>query len=221
MEVVVRVAGPRPEPRYYSIGGTPYPSVTEPDLDRSRVPDPLWWVNPDGTLEEAVVAISGVPAELVPVHEPREIPVTIDLHRYIPCVISMSVGDTLQFTNPTREMLCANVKTRRNSFAHIRPGVPGDPDSWTPEKRELSVRLDACLFKWLSGTVSVFDHPWHDSVADEDGRFVIEDVPAGTWTLGVLHPFHSRKSTRQTITVTAGETLETTVTVPGWKPRKR
>lgn len=40
---------------------------------------------------------------------------------------------------------------------------------------------------WMKARIRVFDHP-HFSVTDRTGRFTIEGVPPGTYTLHVRHP---------------------------------
>ena len=52
--------------------------------------------------------------------------------------------------------------------------------------------------------IYVFDHPWFQ-LTRKDGRFRLENVPAGEYTLGVVHPAGKLRQSRQ-IKVKANET---------------
>lgn len=59
---------------------------------------------------------------------------------------------------------------------------------------------------WERGWVAVFDHPYF-AVTGPDGRFSLDDVPAGTYA---LHAWHERLGvTTQSVTVGVGETAVT------------
>jgi hypothetical protein len=49
------------------------------------------------------------------------------------------------------------------------------------------VELSCDAHNWMSGWLYVMDHPYF-SVVDEDGRFSIEEIPAGTYKLVAWHP---------------------------------
>ncbi len=58
---------------------------------------------------------------------------------------------------------------------------------------------------WEQAWVRASAHPYH-SVTDAKGRFRLEHVPAGTWTVRVWHPSLGEES--RTVEVTASETAE-------------
>ena len=56
---------------------------------------------------------------------------------------------------------------------------------------------------WERGWIAVFDHPYY-AVTGPDGRFTLDSVPAGTYS---LHAWHERLGvTTQSVTVGGGET---------------
>jgi hypothetical protein len=67
------------------------------------------------------------------------------------------------------------------------------------------LRLTCNIHPWMRGFIVVTDEP--AAVTDQQGRFVIADVPAGSYQLRVWH--ETLKAVTQTVVVSAGR--DTTV----------
>ena len=48
------------------------------------------------------------------------------------------------------------------------------------------VGFECGMHPWMKGQVRVFEHPYF-AVTDDDGKFEIKDVPAGTWRIVTWH----------------------------------
>ena len=74
---------------------------------------------------------------------------------------------------------------------------------------------------WARGFVAVFDHPYF-AVADGDGSFAIDSLPAGTYTLKIWHDGLERPA-EQRVTVAPGGTgrVDLTLTPPADQPPSR
>ncbi len=65
---------------------------------------------------------------------------------------------------------------------------------------ERPITLGCNVHPWMRGYVHVFDHPYH-AVTDEEGRFRIDNLPAGDYELTVWHELEQVQPDRRTITV--------------------
>ncbi|HUA38867.1 MAG TPA: carboxypeptidase regulatory-like domain-containing protein [Candidatus Sulfopaludibacter sp.] len=81
---------------------------------------------------------------------------------------------------------------------HCTPTVPGNPSHndvqmpgaadlhYTFPKPEMFITFRCDIHPWMFAWVSVFDNPYF-AISDNDGRFVIKDVPPGKYTLVADH----------------------------------
>ena len=72
------------------------------------------------------------------------------------------------------------------------------------------VRLKCDIHDWMGAWVVVIDHPYH-ALTDSGGSFSIENIPPGTYTLETWH--EELGTTSRTVTVTAGQTTDVTLTM--------
>lgn len=72
------------------------------------------------------------------------------------------------------------------------------------------VRVKCDIHDWMGAWVVVVDHPYH-ALTGIDGTFSIENVPAGTYTLGTWH--EELGSISQSVTVEEGLTTDVTLTM--------
>ena len=72
------------------------------------------------------------------------------------------------------------------------------------------VRAKCDLHSWMKGWWIVTKTPY-TVLSDEDGNFSITDIPPGTYTLKIWH--EKLGETDRTVTINAGETTETEVTL--------
>ena len=72
------------------------------------------------------------------------------------------------------------------------------------------VRVKCDIHDWMGAWVVVIDHPYH-ALTDSGGSFSIENVPPGTYMLETWH--EELGTTSQTVTITAGQTTDVTLTM--------
>ena len=126
--------------------------------------------------------------------------------------LAAAVGDTLVVEN--RDSLLHNMnmkqtRTRGETAVESRPlgnfslplaGMSVEKPDLIEAPGVIEVTCDA--HGWMEARIRVFDHP-HFAVTDGQGRFTIEDVPPGTYTLHVRHP--AAGSLERRVTVRLGD----------------
>src|SRR6266850_611886 len=158
-----------------------------------------------GFLAEAVVALErpGLGALAPPAPASKY---TMDQlnYQFVPETLAIRAGDTVLISNSDDAL--HNVMTsdggepfnvnvvKGKEFAHTfnQAGGLGRP-----------IRLGCVFHGAMRAWIYVFDHPWFQ-LTQKDGRFRLENVPAGEYTLGVVHPAGKLRRT-QHIQVKANE----------------
>lgn len=162
-----------------------------------------------GKLANAVVSLVDITAG-VALGEPVSIP-TIDQVgcRFTPHLLVAQANRPVHILNS--DPLTHNVHTV--SFDN-RPINRAQPKGVQQIEIEFDVaekvRVKCDIHDWMGAWVVVIDHPYH-ALTDSGGRFSIENVPPGTYTLETWH--EELGTTSQTVTVTAGQTTEVTLTM--------
>ena len=120
---------------------------------------------------------------------------------FSPHVLAVTTGTTVEF--PNNDQTFHNVfsfsKTRkfdlgrygRNESKAIRFDKPG------------IVRVFCDIHSHMSAFVLVFNHPFHTTTSD-DGRYRLDNVPPGTYTVTVWHEGQSRDSRSVTVPASGG-----------------
>jgi hypothetical protein len=155
-------------------------------------------VGPKGELADTFVYVKeGLAGKDFPV--PQK-PALIDQSgcEYVPYVSGIMVNQKLLVRNSDPVM--HNV--------HPMPAVPGNKESnmaqmpkgkdleYTFAKEEPFLKFKCDVHPWMYSYVSVLSHPYF-AVSDQNGKFKIENLPAGKYTIEVNH----RKAGKQTMEV--------------------
>lgn len=138
----------------------------------------------DGGLANAFVYLKGTfPAAPVPAT-----PIEIDQRGclYRPRVQGARVGQGLKVRSS--DELLHSIRGRSgagNDFALSQPhaGMVGDA---TLKHAEVMLRVRCDVHNWMRAYIGVVEHPYF-AVSDPDGRFALESVPPGTYTLVAWH----------------------------------
>ena len=157
-------------------------------------------VNPNGTVKWMLVCIKGkVPGK----HKPPAEPVVMDQVGcvFIPHVAAMMAGQEVEFRNSDpfthnvrvtpklaagSNLIFTNKAVRREVMGGAELGIP--------------IRCD--IHFWMSAYLHVLSHPFF-AVTGDDGSFLLNGVPPGTYTLQTWH--ETLKPQTRTVTVQAGE----------------
>ncbi|HEY7428659.1 MAG TPA: carboxypeptidase regulatory-like domain-containing protein [Gemmataceae bacterium] len=157
-------------------------------------------VNPNGTVKWMLVSIKGkVPGE----HKPPAEPVVMDQVGcvFVPHAVAMMAGQEVEFRNS--DPFTHNVR--------VTPKVSAGSNLIFTTKAvrrvemgraELGIPIRCDIHFWMSAYLHVLSHPFF-AVTGDDGSFLLNGVPPGTYTLQTWH--ETLKPQTRTVTVQAGE----------------
>jgi plastocyanin len=187
----------------------PQPVFKELGFCGKTIPDQRLLVGRDGALANAVVHLVDINAGK-PI--PRDQPVQLDNVKcaFVPHVRSASVGQTLEIHNadPFLHDAQAWLGTRSLFNVGILPGHTAHQTLADPGLVHINCNV---RHTWMHAYVFVADDPYH-AVTGSDGRFVIGDVPPGTYTLRVWHELLG--SVDRPVTIEAGTNVTVDVALP-------
>jgi hypothetical protein len=151
-------------------------------------------VNPENRgVADVMVYLYADKGDKIPIHESYEKTAEDEVHldnkscRYEPRVALLRTTQTLVIGN--KDTIGHNTKVDTFSNPAINPIIPAGSEMKQKfplaEKRPAQVGCN--IHPWMSATLLVLDHPYM-AVTDENGKFTIENLPAGKWTFQFRHP---------------------------------
>ncbi|MGA3283815.1 MAG: carboxypeptidase regulatory-like domain-containing protein [Verrucomicrobiota bacterium] len=166
------------------------PLMDNPDCAAMHKTTPtthFYVVGPKGELADVVVSLKGVTGKSTGASAP---PVVLDQKGclYVPQILAIQTGQKLVVKNS--DNCIHNV--------HCTPTVPGNEEhndaqmaggadlTYTFSKPEMFLRFKCDVHPWMFAWVSVIDSPYY-CLSDQDGRFVIKNVPPGKYTMEADH----------------------------------
>ncbi|MDE0030116.1 MAG: carboxypeptidase regulatory-like domain-containing protein [Deltaproteobacteria bacterium] len=196
------------------IGGhPPRPGVLRVHKERafcgSAVPDQSLVVGPEGGLKNVVVTLSGTGLE-GHARPPGAIQLDNIGCRFAPHVQAAQVGSTLLLLNS--DPILHDAHARLGPRTVFNDGLPW----WRRVKRTLDrpglLKIICELHHaWMSAYIVVSSNPFF-AVTDSRGRYVIEDIPPGTYEARFWHERLGEASRR--VVVEAGEERRVDVRFP-------
>jgi plastocyanin len=103
---------------------------------------------------------------------------------FVPRVVIVPAAGTVEFLNSDRLLHNLHSVSRENpSFNRTQPKGRTIPITFA---RPEIVRVDCDLHSWMRGWVVVAAHPFY-ALTDAQGRFRLDNVPPGQYTLRVWH----------------------------------
>ncbi|MFG0331156.1 MAG: hypothetical protein ACF8PN_14815 [Phycisphaerales bacterium] len=142
--------------------------------------------NDNRTLKDCLVYVRNAPDDFGGVPDgPEDL---IDQYGcvYIPHVKSLTAGETLAIRNSDSFAHNLNIAPESNSGFNVSQPVAGMIHRTSFSTPEMNMRLKCDVHNWMGALIHVFDHPFH-SVTDERGVFEIEGLPAGDYTVVLVH----------------------------------
>ncbi len=101
---------------------------------------------------------------------------------FVPRVVVVPVGGTVEFLNGDRLLHNLHSASKQNPvFNRAQPHGRTIPIAF---KKPEIIRVDCDLHSWMRGWVVVADHPFY-AVTNEQGEFILDNVPPGRYTLQV------------------------------------
>ena len=124
---------------------------------------------------------------------------------YDPHVLGVRVGQALKVLNPDGTLHNVHGLPKENEEFNIAMPKFRKEITRTFDKPEFMFPMKCDVHPWMGAWVSVMDHPFF-SVTKEDGKFRIEDLPAGEYE---IEAWHEKLGTKKaTIVVAEGDTKE-------------
>ncbi|MEA2624246.1 MAG: hypothetical protein QOD06_291 [Candidatus Binatota bacterium] len=159
-------------------------------------------VGSDGGIKNAVVHLTGVSGGA----KPEAKTVTFDQKQchYVPHVLMFPEGSTVKILNSDGILHNIHTYSQKNpSFNKAQPKFKKEIEASFKEPENIKVTCDA--HGWMSGVFVVQDSPYY-ALTGDDGKFKIENVPAGEQTIKVWHEELGEKE--QKVKVEAGKEAE-------------
>lgn len=172
---VVNLQGTPPKPQKIDMGQDPA-CGTQPAYDES-------YVVKDRKLANVFVYVKSVSAPGAP-----STPVTITQQgcRYHPHVLGAMVGQTVQVVNAddtTHNIHPMPTQSKQWNESQLPKAEPIDKKF---DKPEIMIPIKCNQHPWMKMYLNVVDNPWF-AVTDESGKFEINGLPPGEYTLAAVH----------------------------------
>ena len=149
-------------------------------------------------LEETVVYIKEVPGSAAP----RTISLDQKGKTFLPHVVAVSQGDTVDFLN--HDTLAHNVYSPDNETYNLGNFKPEEKRSYTFKTAGVYTQL-CSLHPEMLAYIFVGQNPY-SAVVEKDGRYTLAGVPPGTYTISVWNSHF--KGADKKVTVAEGTTAE-------------
>jgi plastocyanin len=201
----IRFQGKRPAPK--AIDMSEEPACVE--AHKGKAHDESLVVGSHGGLANAFIYIkSGLEGKTFPV--PSQ-PVVIDQKGcwFHPRVMGIQTGQPLQVINSDPVTHNIHPMAEVNREWNHSQGMGDPPITRKFLKPEIMVPVKCNIHSWMHAYIGVLDHPYF-AVSGDDGKFVIENLPPGTYTLGVWQ--EKLGTQEQQITVPAKGAVEANFT---------
>ena len=128
---------------------------------------------------------------------------------YSPHVLGIQTGQALKFKNTDAILHNVHALPQLNKeFNLAMPGNVKEKEASFP-KEEGFFKVKCDVHPWMNAYVRVYAHPYF-SITAKDGKFKIENVPAGTYELSAWH--EKLGTQKQSVTIAEGETKNLTFT---------
>jgi plastocyanin len=124
---------------------------------------------------------------------------------YDPHVLGVMVGQTVKILNPDGTLHNVHALSKVNpEFNLAMPKFRTEVEKKF-EKPEFMFLLKCDVHPWMGAWISVMDHPYFN-VTKPDGKFIINDLPAGNYEIEAWH--EKLGVQKQTVTLADGESKE-------------
>ena len=161
----------------------PQPVFKEQEVCGTTIRDERLVVGSGGALRDVVVHLTEVKAGKA---VPRGRPVVLDNVKcaFVPHVATATVGQMLDIHNNDPFLHDAHALLGARTLFNV--AVPKGKTVRKPLAYSGLIRINCNVHTWMHAYLFVAEHPYH-AVTGDDGGFVIDGVPPGTYTLSVWH----------------------------------
>jgi carboxypeptidase family protein len=158
---------------------------------------------PDGALKNVIVHVVSGLGDRVFAPPPAA---TLDQKGclYTPHVIAVQANQLVTFVNSDPTLHNVHAVTKVNPAFNVGMAVKGQKVSRFFSQTEI-VKMKCDVHAWMQSWIGVFDNPFH-AVSDDAGRFTIEGLPAGTYSIEAWQETYGVKT--QSVTLSDGQHLD-------------
>lgn len=129
---------------------------------------------------------------------------------FLPHVSAVMKGQKVVFKNSDPVLHNVRTASKVNKTFNIAQPVKDMKTNKVFAEAETGIQLRCDVHFWMVSYLHVLNNPYF-AVTGEDGSFELNDLPAGTYTIGLWHEKLGEQT--QTITITDGDTKEINFTV--------
>ena len=128
---------------------------------------------------------------------------------YEPHVLGIQVNQPFDILNSDDTLHNVHALPKNSKEFNLGMPIKGMKLTKTFTAPEVMVKFKCEVHPWMTGYIGVLDHPFY-SVTNEEGAFIIKDLPAGEYELSSWHEKYGTLSQQITLT-SAEETKELTL----------
>jgi plastocyanin len=129
--------------------------------------------------------------------------------RYHPHVFGVRVNQPVEIVNSDPTLHNIHALPKANSEFNTGQPIQGMKMSHTFDKKEVMVPFKCDVHSWMNAYVGVLDHPYF-AVTKDDGKFELNDLPPGTYTIEAWHEKFGPQE--QKVTIAEKESKEVSFT---------
>jgi hypothetical protein len=156
-------------------------------------------VNPNRTLANVFVYVKqGLPPG-ASYQAPVE-PVTLDQRgcQYHPRVVGIMVDQPLEIRSADPVLHQIKAVGTAGELFHVDQPAAGRKTTDTLSHPHVMVRLSCAVHSWMRGYVGILPHPFF-ATTDDRGRYTIDRLPRGTYTIESWHEHYGTRSATVTV----------------------
>jgi hypothetical protein len=156
------------------------------DYCGETLPNETYLVEANGGLKNVVVFIESAPAAIAA--DPRKENILYnDGCRYTPRVVAMQLGERLKVKSNDPKLHVPHAYLGDRTVFNLSLPFKNTTIDTTNKIRQPGILKVVCdTHAWMLGFIHVFDHPYF-AVTNEQGAFLIPDLPAGVYVLKAWH----------------------------------
>jgi plastocyanin len=198
---VVRFEGTAPDARVIRMSSDPLCMPEGPSLSEVIL------VGPDNGLQNVFLYVKDGLGDRT--FQAPQTPVVLDQRgcRYSPHVFGVQVGQPVRIVNSDPTLHNVHAVPAVNSEFNFGQPLKGMESTRTFTAPEVMLPFRCDVHGWMSAFGGVVPHPFF-AVSGADGRFEIQGLPEGTYTVEAWHERFGTKTGTVTVDGTAGATLD-------------
>lgn len=132
---------------------------------------------------------------------------------YQPYMMGVHTGQKFKIKNSDPTLHNVHAVPQINKEFNFGQPIKGMVTEKSFDKPEVLVKFKCDVHPWMFAYVGVLDHPYW-AVTDKDGKFTIADVPAGDYTVEIVHLKAGRAEEKVTLADGDTKSLAFTLEVP-------